>query len=155
MNVGEVYEKGMLGNTYGKVLEALDAISMLCLYRIVQTEAEYELLFPTTLSEQNIGERILRDMQSFRYFQRKKVISSQEILEHLYRIKIHPSIWRNRGWLSSKIPGAYVKGGFLYYPENRDGKDVEMKVWLYSKKLLSAKPKSFIESMLDELKIVD
>ena len=153
ITIGEVYEKGMLG---GKdIIMGLDAISMLCLYRIVQTEAEYEVLFPTTLSEQNVGERILRDMQSFRYFQRKKVFSPQQVLEHLYKIKIHPSIWRNKSWLSSKIPGAYVKRGFLHYKENRDGKDVEAKVWLYSKKLLSAKPKTFVESMLDELKIVD
>ena len=49
-----------------------------------------------------------------------------------------------------------MKRGFLHYMENtRDGKDVEVKVWLYSKKLLSAKPKSFVESILDELKIVD
>ena len=153
MTVGEVYEKGMLGDK--DIMMGLDAISMLCLYRIVQTEAEYELLFPTSLSEQNVGERILRDMQSFRYFQRKKVFSPQQVLEHLYKIKIHPSIWRNKSWLSSKIPGAYVKKGFLHYKENRDGKDVEVKVWLYSKKLLSAKPKTFVESMLDELKIVD
>lgn len=153
MTIGEVYEKGMLGDK--DMMMGLDTISMLCLYRIVQTEAEYELLFPTSLSEQNVGERILRDMQSFRYFKRKKVFSSQQVLEYLYKIKIHPSIWRNKSWLSSKIPGAYVKRGFLYYKENRDGKDVEVKVWLYSKKLLSAKPKTFVESMLDELKIVD
>ena len=131
----------------------IDARSMLCLYRIVQTKEEYEALFPTTLSEQNVGERILRDMQLFGYFKRRRLVSSQQILEHLYKIKIHPAIWRNRSWLRSKMPKAYIKRGFLFYPEKKNGEIVQMKVWLYSKKLESMKPKSFIGSMLNGFKI--
>lgn len=94
-------------------------------------------------------------MQFFRYFQRRKLVSSQQILEHLYKIKIHSSIWKNRNWLRSKMPKAYITRGFLYYPEKENGKVVQRKIWLYSKKMESMKPKSTIESILDELKIVD
>lgn len=155
MTVGEVYEKGLLNTETKGYIEILDAISMLCLYRIVQTEREYELLVPTSLSEQNAGERILRDMQSFHYFKRKKVSSPQQVLEYLNKIKIHPAVWNNRSWLRGENLGAYVKNGFLHYKEKKNGKEVKVKVWVYGKKISSAKPKSFIDSMLDEIKPID
>lgn len=57
MTIGEVFEKGILDNT--NTMMSVDAKSMLCLYRVVRTQEEYEALFPTTLSEQNVGEGIL------------------------------------------------------------------------------------------------
>ena len=155
MTIGKVFKEGILDDTYGKLLESLDAVTMLSLYQIAQGEEEYELLYPQTLPEENMGERILQDMLSFQYFRQKKHSSTEQVLKHLNRKHIHYSIWRNRAWLLGKTPGAHVKRGFLYYPEKKDGKVVETKVWLYSYKLLFAKPKSYLECMFDDIKIAD
>ena len=147
MTIGKVFTKGFLGNTQGKIIEPMDAISMLCLYRMVQGDDELELMLPQELPEKDIGMRILRDMQTFQYFRQKNISSQEQVLKHLFKKRIHYSIWRNRSWLRSKITKAYVKKGFLYYPIRKNGIVVEEKVWLYSYKLLFAKPKSYIECM--------
>ena len=148
-----MYRQGMLSDK--RTVTTLDAISALCLYGIVQTEEEYMRLFPLVLSKQNVGERVLQDMRSFRYFQQKKIASSLQILEYLYKIKIHSSIWKSQKWLRYKAPRAYIKGGFLYYPEKQKGKTVQKRVWLYGRKILSIKPKSPIKRITDQLEWVD
>ena len=155
MTIGKVFADGFLGEKPRGFLEGMDAISMLCLYQMVQGEEEYERLDSLTISEENSGERMLQEMLSFRYFRKKNCTTTEQVLKHLNRKRIHYSIWRNRSWLRGKAPEAYVKRGFLRYPEQKDGKAVEKKVWLYSYKMLFAKPKSFVGSILDELKIVD
>lgn len=154
MTIGKVFTKGLLSTDAG-IVEPLDAISMLCLYQMVHGVDEFELMFPQELPEKDIGNRILRDMQEFQYFRRRNVSSQEQVLKHLSKRHIHHSIWRNRTWLRSMMPDAYVKGCFLYYPVKKDGTVIVEKVWLYSFKMLFANPKSYVNCIMDVLRIVD